>query len=63
MTPDLSPAEIDAAAAAIMHCRGFGYATTPEDGQDLYDISTEARQEAEAALTAAAWVRKRARDK
>jgi hypothetical protein len=46
--------KIDAAAEAILSRRGFGYYTDPmEGGQDAYDISLEAREEATAALKAA----------
>src|SRR5678815_5306723 len=52
-------AQIEAAAIAILHRRGFAFYKDPmEGGQDAYDISCEALLEAEAALTAAAQVEK-----
>lgn len=51
---DAAEMQIDAAAEAILTRRGFGYYTDPmEGGQDAYDISCEAREEAIAALKAA----------
>jgi hypothetical protein len=45
---------IEAAATAICARRGFGYYTDPmEGGQDAYDISVEAFNEAREALVAA----------
>lgn len=41
---------IKAAAAALLNMRGFGYAETPEEGQDAYDITTEAIEEARNAV-------------
>ena len=49
----LTPSDevIDDAASEIMRRRGFGYATDPmEGGQDLYDLSSEAREDARTAI-------------
>jgi hypothetical protein len=51
---ELTEKQIDAAAEAILSRRGFGFYTDPmEGGQDAYDLSCEAREEAIAALKAA----------
>jgi hypothetical protein len=51
---NLAPSDmvIDDAASEIMRRRGFGYTTDPNDGgQDLFDLSAEAREDARVAIT------------
>ncbi|MDR3502910.1 MAG: hypothetical protein P4L79_10030 [Legionella sp.] len=50
---DLNEAGIEAAARAILDRQGFGFYTDPMvDGQDAYDISCTAIDDARAAITA-----------
>jgi hypothetical protein len=44
---------VERAAMKILERRGFAYVTTPEEGQDAYDITMEAREDARAALAGA----------
>jgi len=46
----LDETALEAATASVLESRGFGYARTPEEGQDAYDITVRTREEVRIAL-------------
>lgn len=58
MTTEPTTEQIEAAAKALLHRRGFCYAIEPDEyGNDAYEITIEAVEDAKAALLAAFQVR------
>jgi len=46
----LDETALESATASVLESRGFGYARTPEEGQDAYDITVRTREEVRIAL-------------
>jgi len=49
--PRLDDAAVEAATARVLESRGFSYASTPDEGQDAYDITVKVREEVRDAVS------------